>query len=395
MIESSGRLTRLPSYKMNALAASKKQLIAEGRDVIDLSAGDADFPPPAMAVEALNEALADPAMSKYPFQTGLIEFREAVARYMECRFGVVVDPMKEVLPLIGCKDGLAHLPLAILDPGDVCVIPEPAYPGYMGAYLADAAVVRGVLTADKDFLLELDDLGGEKLSRTKLVFINYPNNPTTAVAPRDYLERTVETCTRHGIALAYDNPYCELTYDGYRAPSILEVEGARDVSLEFHSFSKSFSITGWRLGWAVGSPDLIAALTKVKSYMDTGVFLAIQSAGARLLDSAESLIEPMVQDFAIRRDRAVNAFRSVGFTVDSPKATMYLWIPLPEGMSSGAFAAEVLEREGVLVMPGSAFGDAGEGYFRIALTVGPDVLERAATLIGKVASRSEGAGARA
>jgi LL-diaminopimelate aminotransferase len=384
MTDTGERLARLPSYKMNELAARKKQLLAEGRDVIDLSAGDADFPPPELAVRVLHEALADPAMSRYPFQVGLIEFREAVARYMERRFGVLVDPMNEVLPLIGCKDGLAHLPLAILSPGDVCLIPEPAYPGYMGAFLSDGKVERYPLSEDKAFLLELEDLGAEKLTRTKLAFVNYPNNPTTAIAPRDYLRRTVETCHRNGIVLAYDNPYCELTFDGYRAPSVLEIEGARDVTLEFHSFSKSFSMTGWRLGWAVGSAGLIAALSKVKSYMDTGVFLAIQKVGAALLDSSEPLIAPMLERFAERRNSAVAAFRSAGLAVESPKATMYLWIPLPSGITSAAFAGEVLERQGVVVMPGSAFGAAGEGYFRIALTVEPDLLEHAAELVGRV-----------
>jgi len=383
MIESSRRVGRLPSYKMNELASVKQRLLAEGRDVIDLSVGDADFPPPALAVEALQEALADPVMSRYPFQVGLVEFREAVQRYMERRFGVRVDPMTEVLPLIGCKDGLAHLPFGILDQGDICVIPEPAYPGYMGAYLSDAEVLRYPLRAEQDFLLELDELGTDQLERAKLVFANYPNNPTTAVASHEYLERTVETCRRHEVVLAYDNPYCELTFDGCRAPSVLQIPGARDVALEFHSFSKSFSMTGWRIGWVVGSAQLIGILSKVKSYMDTGVFLAIQRAGATVLDSAESLIEPLVRSFTARRDSAVEAFRAAGFTVTPPRATMYLWIPLPQGMSSAGLATQLLERSGVVVMPGSAFGEAGEGYIRIALTVDSARMSRAATLIGQ------------
>lgn len=394
MIVPANRLSRLPSYKMNDLVAVKRRLVAEGRDVIDLSVGDTDLAPPQLAVEALHEALTDPAMSRYPFQLGLVQFREAVSRYMERRFGVTVNPMTEVLPLIGCKEGLAHLPLALLDPGDVCVIPQPGYPGYTGAALAGADVEWYPLRREDDFLVELDRLPAERLAKTRLVFANYPNNPTTAVAPLDYLERLVDTCSHHGIALAYDNPYCEVAYDGYRAPSILEVAGARDVALEFHSFSKSFSLTGWRLGWAVGSADLIAALAKVKSYYDTGVFLALQYAGARLLDNAESLIPEMVRVFTERRDRAVQSLCAAGLSATAPRATMYLWVPLPERYPSAAFATELLEREAVAVMPGSAFGAPGEGYFRLALTVTPDRLEEAGARAGQIVSGIHEAGVR-
>ena len=316
------RLAKLPAYAINELAAAKKRLVAAGRDVIDLSAGDADLAPPEIAVETLARAAADPALSRYAFQIGLIEFREAAAAYMKRRFNVTVDPMTELLPLIGSKNGLAHLPLAVLDAGDVCVVPEPGYPAYMGAVLADADVEIYPLRAERDFLVELDDLSDERLAATRLAFLNYPNNPTTALAPRDYLERTVEICHRHDIVLAYDNPYCEITFDGYEAPSILEVDGARDVSLEFHSLSKSFCMTGWRLGWAVGSAALISALGKVKSYVDTGQFLAIQKAGAAVLNRAEELIAPIRDTFEERRNVGVEAFRNIGLTVDTPKATM-------------------------------------------------------------------------
>jgi LL-diaminopimelate aminotransferase len=367
----------LPAYAINELAAAKKRMLTAGRDVIDLSAGDADLAPPAIAVETLARAAADPAMSRYAFQVGLVEFREAAAAYMQRRFGVDVDPMTELLPLIGSKNGLAHLPLAILDAGDVCVVPEPGYPAYTGAVLADADVFRYPLVPEKDFLVELDDIEEDRLAATGLAFLNYPNNPTTALAPRDYLERTIETCHRHDIVLAYDNPYCEITFDGYRAPSILEFEGAREVSLEFHSLSKSFCIAGWRLGWVVGSADLIAVLTKVKSYVDTGQFLAIQKAGAAVLNQAEELIEPIRDTFKKRRDAGVEAFKSAGLNINTPKATMYLWIELPGGGSSAEFAQRLLEDEAVAVMPGSAFGAAGEGYFRIALTVGAERLAEA------------------
>jgi LL-diaminopimelate aminotransferase len=394
MIRTSTRLDRLPRYAVNELAVAKKQLLARGVDVIDVSAGDADLAPPELAVQALSEAARDTATSRYAFQIGSVELRESISRYMDRRFGVTLDPMTEVLPLIGSKNGLSHLPFAVLDPGDVCIIPEPGYPGYTGAYLADADVERYPLEAERGFLVELDDLPSERRERARLAFVNYPNNPTTALAPMDYLERTVETCHRDGIVLAYDNPYCELTFDGYRAPSVLEVPAARDVTLEFHSFSKSFNMTGWRLGWAAGSAELIAALAKVKSYVDTGAYLAIQRAGAAGLDQAESLIEPTRRCFEERRDVAVQAFGEVGIPTEPPKATMYLWLALPAGVPSATFARDVLEREGVLLLPGSAFGAAGEGYVRVALTVEPDRLREAAARIGNVlASSTTAAGA--
>lgn len=388
----SERLVRLPAYAINELAAAKKRLLAEGRDVIDLSAGDADLPPPQVAVDALAEAAGDPAMSRYAFQIGLVEFREAAAAYMKRRFGVEVDPMTELLPLIGSKNGLAHLPLAVLDAGDVCIVPEPGYPAYMGAVLADAQVQRYPLKADQNFLVELEDLPADRLAAAGLVFLNYPNNPTTALAPHDYLERTVESCFRHDIVLAYDNPYCEITFDDYVAPSILQIAGAREVSLEFHSLSKSFCMTGWRLGWVAGSADLIAALGKVKSYVDTGQFLAIQKAGAVVLNRAEELIGPIRETFRQRRDAGVEAFRRAGLRVESPKATMYLWIPLPGSNKSAEFAQGLLENESVAVMPGSAFGEAGEGYFRIALTVAEGRLDEAGRRLARAIGGSGGVG---
>ena len=366
----SKRLERLPSYAIHELAVIKRRLLAEGVDVIDLSAGDADFPPPPEAVQALRAAVGDPAMSRYPFQVGLAEFRQSAARFVERRFGVAFDPATELIPLIGSKEGLAHLGLAVLDPGDVCIVPDPGYPAYIGgALLADAEPELVPLVREKGFLMELEELPPERLDRTGLVYLNYPNNPTSAVAPLDYLARTVELCRRHDIVLAYDNPYSEITYDGYRAPSIFEVQGARDVAVEFHSLSKTFSMTGWRVGWAIGNAELIGALNKVKTYVDTGVFLAVQQAGAAVLDRAETLAAPLVARFAERRDAAVRALAEIGLPVEVPRGTMYLWVPLPDGVSTVDFAREALEREGVVFMPGTAFGAGGEGYFRIALTV--------------------------
>ena len=370
---------------MADLPAIKRRLVAEGRDVIDLGAGDADFPPPEAAVEALVRAVRDPAMSRYPFQLGLPAFREAAAAYMQRRFGVRVDPFSELHPLIGSKEGIAHLAMALLDPGDVAIVPEPGYAVYEGGtVLAGATPHRYALTPRTDFLLELEEIPGAVLERAKLVYLNYPNNPTAAVAPRAYLERTVALCRRRGIVIAYDNPYCEITFDGSAAPSILEIPGAREVAVEFHSLSKTFCMTGWRLGWAVGRPELIAALARVKNYVDTGAFLAVQAAGAAVLPQAETLARGYVARFRERRDALLPALRAQGFEPATPAATMYVWVPLPEGVASAAFAQRALEDAGVVTLPGSGFGAGGEGFFRLALTVGAARLVEAAARLGKV-----------
>ncbi len=383
------RVGRLPGYPLAHIPRRKRELLAAGVDVIDLGAGDADFAPPEVAVASLRRAAGDPAMSRYGFQIGLAAFRAAVARYHRRRFGTELDQEGEILPLIGSKEGLAHFALAVAGRGDHVVVPEPGYQCYIGGALcADATPVIYPLTERTGFLVELSELPAEVLKTTRLVFLNNPNNPTSAVATREYLERTVAICREYGIALAYDNPYVELTFDGYRAPSILEIEGAREVAVEFHSCSKSFSMTGWRCGWAVGNRELLAALGKVKSYMDTGTFLAVQQAAADTLDQAETLVAPAVEQFRVRRDAAVEALRRHGFEVPVPKATMYVWVPLPDGLSSADFARLAMDEEGVITLPGSAFGPSAEGYFRLALTVSAARLAEAAERVGKVLARA-------
>jgi LL-diaminopimelate aminotransferase len=384
MIELSKRVQSLPGYPLAQIPTIKRRLIAAGVDVIDLGAGDNDAPPPAVAVEAMAAALHDPAFSKYGFQQGLPAFRQAASRWMERRFGVRFDPATETLPLIGSKEGLSHLPFAVIDPGDVAIVPEPGYQAYLGgALLAGAEPYVVPLRPENGFLLELEQVPTAVLRRARIVFINYPNNPTAAVATPEYLERTVALCRKHGILLAYDNAYCDLTFDGYRAPGIFEIPDSREVAIEFFSLSKSFSMTGWRLGFAAGRPELIGALTRVKSYVDTGPFLAVQHAGAAALDRAEELVVPIRTELQRRRDAAVTALRAAGFALESPKAAMYLWIALPAGVPSADFATRALEETGALVLPGSAFGPAGEGFFRIALTVGADRLRTAAERLGR------------
>lgn len=388
----SDRLGRLPGYPLADLPARKRELIAKGVDVIDLGAGDADYPPPAEVIEALRRAAGETALSKYGFQQGNPEFRRAAVAWMQRRFGLTFDPTTEILPLIGSKEGLSHLPLAVLNPGDLAVVPEPGYQAYLGGtVLAGGTPVIYPLTPRTRYLVELEELGEETLRRVRLVYLNYPNNPTAAIAPRDYLERTVALCRRRDIVLAYDNPYCDLTFDGYRAPSIFEIDGAREVAVEFFSLSKSFSMTGWRLGWAAAERSLITALTRVKSYVDTGPWLAVQQAGAYALDHADRLMAPNVAELARRRDAGVGALREAGFACESPSATMYLWVPLPAEIASAEFGRRALEQQGVVVLPGSAFGAGGEGFFRIALTVGPDRLREGVRRLGQILRSSRAA----
>ena len=384
MIRFSERLQSLPGYPLAEIPAIKRRLLEAGVDVIDLGAGDNDTPPPQVAVQEMGVALRNPALSKYGFQQGLPEFRQAASRWIHRRFGLDFNPATETLPLIGSKEGLSHLSLTVINPGDVAIVPEPGYQAYIGgSLLAGAEPYIAPLRPENAFLLRLDQVPEPVLRRTKVVFVNYPNNPTAAVATPGYLERTVAICREHDILLAYDNAYCDLTFDGYRAPSIFETPGASDVALEFFSLSKSYSMTGWRLGFAAGRAELIGALTRVKSYVDTGPFLAVQKAGAAALDASESLVEPIRSELQRRRDAAVVALRQSGFKIDPPVAAMYLWVPLPRDVPSAVFARHALEELGVIVLPGSGFGPAGEGFFRIALTVNAARLQVAAERLGR------------
>ncbi|MFI5311098.1 MAG: aminotransferase class I/II-fold pyridoxal phosphate-dependent enzyme [Gemmatimonadales bacterium] len=382
-----GRLTSLPAYPLAAIPQKKRELIARGVDVIDLGAGDADLAPPPAAVEALAAAARDPAMSRYGFGLGLPAFRDAVAAFMQARFGHRFDPLAEVIPLIGSKEGLAHLALAYVEKGDATIIPDPGYNAYRGGtVLSDGEAYLYPITPRTKFLVELDEVPRGVLSRTKLLYLNYPNNPTGAVAPLEYLERVVRRCAELRIILVYDNPYSEMTFDGYVAPSIFDVDGARDVAIEFHSLSKTFNMTGWRCGWACGNREIVSALAKVKSFVDTGQFLAIHKAGVAALESARSWVPGNIAVFKERRDAAVAAFRANGFTCESPKATMYLWIPLPEGIQSAAFADRLMEEQGVIVLPGSGLGAGGEGFFRVSFITSPARIAEAAVRAGRVMS---------
>lgn len=385
MAHTNARYGALPPFPLAGMKAMRRAIEAKGVDVIDLGAGDAPLDPPPSVVEKLREVAGDKSHSRYAFQMGLPAFREAVAAFMKRRFGVDVDPWTEVLPLIGSKDGLAHLPFAYIEPGDAAIIPDPGYAAYLGSVtLAGGHPHLVPLRPENDFLLPLDGVPADVAARARILYLNYPNNPTTAIAPDDYLAEAIRYCAQRDMVLAYDNAYSEFGFDGYRPRSILEFDGARSVSLEFHSLSKTYNMTGWRLGWAVGNADMIAALTKVKTFMDTGQYLGIQAAGVAALESWADWVPGNIATFQNRRDRGVEAFRAAGFPIEAPRATMYLWIPVPSGEASEGFAQRALEEEGVIVLPGAALGAGGEGFFRIALTVDGDRLAEAATRLGRL-----------
>jgi LL-diaminopimelate aminotransferase len=384
------RFDAFPAYPLADVPQLKRELIARGMDVIDLGAGDADLAPPPQAVAALVAASRDVAMSRYPFQLGLPAYRESVARWMAERFGVELDAYTEILPLIGSKEGIAHLAFAYVSPGDATILPDPGYQPYVGGtLLAGGRPYAVALRPEHDFLIPLDELPAEIVRAARILYLNYPNNPTAAIAPREYLERAVEFCRANGILLAYDNAYSEIAFDGYRPPSILEIHGAQDVAVEFHSFSKTYNMTGWRIGWAAGRADVIAALARVKAFVDTGQFLPVQAGARAALDSHAEWVPGNVAAFRERRDAMVAALRDAGFEATAPRATMYLWVPLPQGIASEAFARSALLDEGVVIMPGAALGPGGEGFFRIALTRGPEALRTAAARLGRVLARSE------
>jgi len=381
----SGPFSRLPAYPLAGMPERRSALRAQGVDVIDLGAGDSDLAPPPAAVEALQRAAADGKHGGYPFQLGLPAFRESIAAWMHSRFGVTVDPFTEVLPLLGSKEGIAHLPLALLDPGDTTVMPDPGYQAYQGGtLLAGGKPHRVPLRPEHDFLIPLEGIPEPVLERMRLLYLNYPNNPTAASAPDDYFRAAIDLCARQGAVLLHDHAYSEIAFDGYVPPSVLQFEGSRDGIIEFHSMSKTYNMTGWRLGWAVGGAEIISALSVVKSFMDTGAFLAIQAAGVAALASHDTWVPDNVRRFQSRRNAAVEALIAAGFEVTLPSATLYLWVPVPNGEPSKDFASRALEQEGVVVLPGGALGEGGEGFFRIALTVGEDRLREAALRLGRV-----------
>lgn len=380
------RIETLPPYLFAEIDRRIAEKRAAGVDVISFAVGDPDTPTPAHIVEALREAAADPSTHQYPSYFGLAELRRAVAAWYARRFGVALDPDTEVLPLIGSKEGLAHLPVAFIDPGDVALVPDPGYPVYrVATHLAGGTAVPFPLTAETNFLPDWDAI--DVAPRTRLVWLNYPCNPTGAVATLDDLARAVDFVRSHDLLLAHDNPYSEITFDGFVAPSVLQVPGATDAAVEFHSLSKTYNMTGWRCGFVVGSATVIEALGRVKTNIDSGIFNAIQRAGIAALEGPQDFLEDLRELYRRRRDLVVKTFNEMGWSLEPPRGSVYIWVPVPGGHDSASFATVLLEEAGVVVPPGRGYGEAGEGYVRISLTVPDDRLEEGLDRIRRALGR--------
>jgi LL-diaminopimelate aminotransferase len=377
-VDMAERLQALPPYLFAELDRRKTALRAKGVDLIDLGVGDPDLPTPQRIVERMREEVLLPRSHRYPSYEGLREFREAVSRWYKRRFGVVLDPDQEVLALIGSKEGIAHIPLAFINPGAYSLVPSPGYPVYhAGTIFAGGRSFFMPLKEELGFLPELRQVPREVADAATLLFVNYPNNPTAAVADKDFFAEVVEFAQRHSLIVCHDAAYSEISFDNYTPTSFLAVDGARELGIEFHSLSKTYNMTGWRLGFAVGNREILAGLGKAKTNIDSGVFQAVQRAGIEALTGEQSDVAEMRAIYQRRRDVMVRGLRAVGLTVNPPKATFYLWVKVPSGHSSASFASLVLDKAAVVLTPGSGFGEAGEGYVRLALTVPEARLEEA------------------
>lgn len=376
------RMQRLPVYFFQQLNQRLAELKAQGRDVIRLDAGSPDLPPAPHIIAALEESARNPNNHGYQNYAGNPEYRAAWAAWYGRRFGVELDADREVLGLIGSKEGVFNLHLAVVDEGDVVLVPDPGYPPYTaGALFAGAQVVRLPLLARNGYLPDLAALPEETLRRARLLWLNYPNNPTGAVASLEFFAQVVALARRYGFLIAHDAPYTEITYDGHRAPSLLQVPGAREAAVEFHSLSKTYNMGGWRLGVAVGNADALRALATLKSNVDSGAFKAVQAAGIAALTGDQSWTEARNAHYQRRRDLAVEALRAAGLRVETPPAALYLWARLPDGAPFGdddrAYVSELLEQTGVSLTPGSVFGPGGAGHVRVSLCLPDEKLQEA------------------
>jgi LL-diaminopimelate aminotransferase len=366
------RIRNIPPYLFAEVDRKIAEKKAAGHRVISFGIGDPDMPTPSHVVEALCRAAASPENHRYPSYQGMPEFRQTAAAWVGKRFGVSLDPDDEVLCLIGSKDGISHFPLAFLDPGDVALVPDPAYPVYaIASTFAGGEPYFMPLREEAGWLPDLEAIPAAVMERARIIFLNYPNNPTTATVSLSFFEQVVELAHRHDLIIAHDLAYSEITYDGYVAPSILQVDGSREVSIEFHSLSKTYNMTGWRVGFAAGAREIIGPFGKLKTNIDSGVFNAVQAAAVEALRGPQDCVEKMRVVYAGRRERLLSCFARTGWEVCPSLATIYLWMKVPEGYNSVTFAEDLLERADIVVVPGSAYGSCGEGYVRLSLSV-PD-----------------------
>ncbi len=375
----SSRLERIPPYLFAELERKIAAKREQGIDVISLGIGDPDMPTPEVVIEALQQAAADPGTHQYPSNRGRVEFREAVAAFYARRFGVALDPETEIIPALGAKECIFNLNLAFLDPGDAALAADPGYPVYTGGPLlvgADAVVMP--LLPERGFAPDLDAISQADRERARLLYLNYPNNPTGAVVPDGLFERAVEFAREHDILVVHDASYTETTYDGYVAPSFLETPGAKEVGVEVFSLSKGYNMTGWRTAAIVGNPNAIELYWRLKTNVDSGMFEAVQLAAAVALEKGDDAVREMCSIYERRRDLVCGALREIGVSVEPPKGTIYVWAPVPDAYeSAAAYCEHVLEESAVVISPGGAYGPSGEGFFRISLTVPDDRLGEA------------------
>ena len=383
--EVSQRLRDLPPYLFVEIDRIKKRLKSEGKDLIDLGIGDPDLPTPGKIREALKINLGDQVNHQYPLDLGLKIFREEVSSWFSKRFNVQLDSEKEIVPLIGSKEGIAHFPLAVINPGDLVLIPEPLYPPYRsGAIFAGAKIEYLPLKEENDFIPDFENIDSDILKKAKLLYLNYPNNPTTAMIEKEDLKKIVDLAREFNFIILYDAAYSELTYDFSGACSILEIEGASEVAIEFHSFSKTYNMTGWRVGWACGNEHLVECLRKVKSNIDSGVFNPVQYAAIEALKIYDTHIVKLRDIYRERRDLFIQTLSGSGWNITPPKATFYVWAKTPKDMSSSGFTKLLLEECFIVATPGSGFGPSGEGYVRFSLVNDKSRIKEAAERIIKV-----------
>ena len=383
-IEFSERLQSLPPYLFVEIDRARREAIAAGRDVINLGVGDPDQRTPQVIIDALKAAVEDVNTHHYPFDAGVPQLRLEIAQWFKNRFGVELEPQSEIYPLIGSKEGIAHLPLGIINPGDKVILTEPAYPAYQAAVTFAGGKIQYLpLKASHGFLPKIEDI--ENVKKAKAIFVCYPNNPTAATADKKFYQDLVAVCKSKGIIIVSDLAYSEVYYEGIKPPSILEVDGARDIAIEFHSFSKTYYMTGWRLGWACGNPTLVSALARVKSNCDSGIFNAIQYAGIAALNMDPRDIDDMRAEYQTRRDAWINGLRSIGWKIEPPKGAFYVWAKLPSKFNDSMTCAKAfLDEADIVVTPGIGFGKAGEGYVRMALTLPTERIHEAVRRLTKI-----------